>query len=123
MQQTWSLTALTMRVLTKLVTGQASTKNISGPISIAEYAGVSAAIGMAAFLGFLAMISVSLGILNLLPIPILDGGHLFFYLIEMIKGSPVSSAVEAVGQRVGLVMLGGLMFLAFYNDLSRLFTV
>lgn len=122
-QQTWSLTALTMRVLTKLVTGQASTKNISGPISIAEYAGVSAAIGMAAFLGFLAMISVSLGILNLLPIPILDGGHLFFYLIEMIKGSPVSSAVEAVGQRVGLVMLGGLMFLAFYNDLSRLFTV
>ncbi len=122
-QQTWSLTALTMRVLTKLVTGQASTKNISGPISIAEYAGVSAAIGVAAFLGFLAMISVSLGILNLLPIPILDGGHLFFYLIEMIKGSPVSAAVEAVGQRVGLAMLGGLMFLAFYNDLSRLFTV
>lgn len=121
-EQTWNLTTLTVRVLTKLVTGQASTKNISGPISIAEYAGVSAAIGLAAFLGFLAMISVSLGILNLLPIPILDGGHLMFYLIEMIKGSPVSAAFEAAGQRLGIAMLGGLMFLAFYNDLSRLFT-
>lgn len=120
--ETGKLTGLTLRVLWKLVTGRASPKNISGPISIAEYAGLTAAIGLAAFLGFLAMISVSLGILNLLPIPVLDGGHLFYYLIEIIKGSPVSAATEAAGQRLGLLLLAGLMFLAFYNDLTRVFT-
>lgn len=119
-RDTWRFSVLTLRFMAKLVTGQASPKNISGPLSIAEFAGESAAIGLATFLSFLALISLSLGIINLLPIPVLDGGHLFFYLIEIVKGSPVSAAVEALGQRVGLAMLGGLMFLAFYNDITRI---
>lgn len=119
-KQTWKMSALIVRVLWKMVIGEASVKNISGPITIAEFAGLSAMVGVSAFLGFLALISVSLGVMNLLPVPVLDGGHLFFYLIEMIKGSPVSEATEAIGQRIGLAMLGGLMFLAFYNDITRL---
>lgn len=121
-QRTWDMSILTVRVLWKMVTGQASLKNISGPLTIAEYAGVSALIGIAAFLSFLGIVSVSLGVLNLLPVPVLDGGHLLFFLIEIIKGSPLSEAAEAVGQRIGLALLGGLMFLAFYNDLTRLFS-
>lgn len=117
---TWRYTMLTLRFMGKLLTGQASTKNISGPLTIAEFAGESAAVGLSTFLSFLALISLSLGIINLLPIPVLDGGHLFFYMIEIVKGSPVSAAVEAVGQRLGLAMLGGLMFLAFYNDITRI---
>jgi regulator of sigma E protease len=96
-------------------------RNISGPISIAQYAGHSAAIGLAPFLAFLAIVSISLGILNLLPIPILDGGHLMYYLMEFIKGSPVSEQTQLLGQRVGIIMLLLLMGLAFYNDLARLF--
>ncbi len=119
-QNTWRYTVLTLRFMGKLVVGQASPKNISGPLSIAEFAGESAAIGLPTFLSFLALISLSLGIINLLPIPVLDGGHLFFYMIEIVKGSPVSAAVEAVGQRLGLAMLGALMFLAFYNDITRI---
>ena len=118
--KTWEVSILTLKLLWKLVVGEASLKNISGPVTIAEYAGVSAAIGFSAFVGALAIISISIGILNLLPIPVLDGGHLFYYLIEMIKGSPVSEKFEAAGQRVGLVMLAGLMGLAFYNDIYRL---
>ena len=94
--------------------------NISGPISIAQYAGYSAGIGLVAFLGYLALISVSLGVLNLLPIPILDGGHLLYYLIEFIKGSPVSEQAMMFGQRIGVAMLVCVMVLAFYNDLVRL---
>lgn len=119
-QRTWDMSLLTVRVMWKMLTGQASLKNISGPLTIAEYAGVSALIGVAAFLSFLGIVSVSLGVLNLLPIPILDGGHLLFYFIEVLKGGPVSEATEAVGQRIGLAFLGGLMFLAFFNDISRL---
>ncbi|MDH3560276.1 MAG: site-2 protease family protein, partial [Gammaproteobacteria bacterium] len=107
--------------LWKMVRGKASVENLSGPISIARYAGQSAAIGLTAFLGFLAIVSVSLGVLNLLPIPILDGGHLMYYLIEMLKGSPVSEAVQMFGQRVGIILLLLLMSLAFYNDLARFF--
>ncbi|MGI8740152.1 MAG: RIP metalloprotease RseP [Gammaproteobacteria bacterium] len=118
--RTWELSVLTVRVLWKLVTGEASLKNVSGPITIAEYAGVSAAIGVSAFLGALAIFSISIGILNLLPVPILDGGHLLYYFIELVKGSPVSESFEAMGQRIGLAALAGLMALAFYNDFSRL---
>lgn len=118
--KTWDISRLTLRVLWKLVIGEASLKNISGPVTIAEFAGVSALIGVSAFLGALALFSVSIGILNLLPVPILDGGHLMYYLIELIKGSPVSDAAEAVGQRIGFAMLAGLMGLAFYNDIVRL---
>jgi len=118
--KTWEVSILTLKLLWKLVVGEASLKNISGPVTIAEYAGVSAAIGFSAFVGALAIISISIGILNLLPIPVLDGGHLFYYLIEMIKGSPVSEQFEAMGQRIGVVMLAGLMGLAFYNDIYRL---
>lgn len=118
--KTWEVSILTLKLLWKLVVGEASLKNISGPVTIAEYAGVSAAIGFSAFVGALAIISISIGILNLLPIPVLDGGHLFYYMIEMVKGSPVSEKFEAAGQRLGIVMLAGLMSLAFYNDIQRL---
>ena len=120
LHKTWSMTTLTLRTLWAMLTGRASVENISGPISIAQYAGMSATIGLAYFLGFLAVVSISLGILNLLPIPILDGGHLMYYCIELFKGSPVSEATQALGQQVGILMLIGLMVLAFYNDLARL---
>jgi len=118
--KTWEVSILTLKLLWKLVIGEASLKNISGPVTIAEYAGVSAAIGFSAFVAALAIISISIGILNLLPIPVLDGGHLFYYMVEMVKGSPVSEKFQAAGQRVGILMLAGLMSLAFYNDIQRL---
>ncbi|HBS27678.1 MAG TPA: RIP metalloprotease RseP [Gammaproteobacteria bacterium] len=119
-KRTWNMSSLTLRVLWKMVVGEASLKNISGPLTIAEYAGVSATLGLAQFLSFLGIVSVSLGVLNLLPIPVLDGGHLLYYFIEVIKGGPVSQTTEAVGQRMGLALLGCLMFVAFFNDISRL---
>ena len=118
--KTWEISALTLRVMWKLIIGEASLRNISGPVTIAEFAGVSASVGLSAFLGALAIFSISIGILNLLPVPVLDGGHLMYYVIELIKGSPVSETTEALGQRIGLVMLAGLMALAFYNDFLRL---
>jgi regulator of sigma E protease len=118
--KTGDVTVLTLRLMGKLITGEASLKNVSGPITIAEYAGISALVGLAAFLYFLAMVSISLGIINLLPVPILDGGHLLYYFIELIKGSPLSDAAQEFGQRIGLAMLAGLMMLAIYNDLTRL---
>ena len=120
LSKTWEITSLTLRTLWKMLLGQASIENLSGPISIAQYAGYSATIGLATFLGFLAVVSVSLGVLNLLPIPILDGGHLLYYGIELFKGSPLSEAAQLAGQRIGIAMLVGLMMLAFYNDLARL---
>jgi regulator of sigma E protease len=120
--QTYEMSVLTIKLLGKLIVGEASLKNISGPISIAEYAGISAQLGLATFLSTLAIISISIGILNLLPIPILDGGHLMYYLVEMIKGSPVSEALQITGQKIGILMLAGLMTLAFYNDFQRLFS-
>ncbi len=118
--RTWRMSWLTLRVLGKLVVGEASVKNLSGPITIAKYAGMSARIGLEPFLGFLAIISISLGVLNLLPVPMLDGGHLFYYLIEILKGSPVPEQVEIIGQKIGIVLLFGLMSIAIYNDLARL---
>jgi regulator of sigma E protease len=120
LEKTFEITVLTYRTLWKMVLGQASVENLSGPISIARYAGQSAAIGWAAFLGFLGVVSVSLGVLNLLPVPVLDGGHLMFYLVEWVKGSPVSDVAQLMGQKIGIALLLGLMMLAFYNDLSRL---
>jgi regulator of sigma E protease len=119
--KTWEMTTLTLRTLWKMITGKASIENLSGPISIAQYAGQSAAIGLASFLGFLAIVSISLGVLNLLPIPILDGGHLLYYLVELVTGKPVSEAAQIAGQRIGILILLVLMSLAFYNDLARLF--
>ena len=102
-----------------MLTGKVSWKGISGPVTIASYAGQTASIGWLAFISFLALISISLGVLNLLPIPVLDGGHLLYYMVEILKGSPVSEAVMETGQRMGLALLGLLMVVAFYNDFNR----
>ncbi len=117
---TWQMSVLTIRMLWKMLKLEISPKNISGPITIAEYAGKTAQIGLNSFLLFLAVISISLGIINLLPIPMLDGGHLMMYCAEAIKGGPLSENSMVLGQKVGLLILGALMFLAFYNDLARL---
>ncbi|MCL4107992.1 UNVERIFIED_CONTAM: hypothetical protein GTU68_017020 [Idotea baltica] len=118
--ETWDMSIMTLKVMGRLITGEASLKNISGPITIANYAGKSALIGFSAFLTLLAIVSLSLGVLNLLPIPMLDGGHLMYYVIEMVKGSPVSERVEAVGMRIGMSLVGVLMVVAIYNDIGRL---
>lgn len=118
--QTWDNTILTFRMIGKILAGEVSVKNLSGPINIAVYAGYSASAGLARFLDFLAIVSISLGVLNLLPIPVLDGGHLMFYLVEMVRGRPVSDEVMELGQRIGIVLLLLLMSVAFYNDIARL---
>jgi regulator of sigma E protease len=118
--ETWRLTGSTFGLLARMVTGKASVKNLSGPISIAQFANASANRGLSTFLFFLGAISLSLGILNLLPIPVLDGGHLLYYLIELLKGSPVSDQAQVAGQYFGLMALAGLMSLAFVNDILRL---
>jgi regulator of sigma E protease len=120
--QMWDLTATTVQMLGRMLTGQASLSNLSGPISIAQYAQTSAEMGPAWFLYFLGIISLSLGIMNLLPIPILDGGHLLYYLIELVKGSPLSEGAMAAGQYMGMALLVMLMGLAFYNDILRVLT-
>jgi regulator of sigma E protease len=104
----------------QMLNGRASTSNLSGVIGIAQVANASAHMGLSAYLEFLALVSLSLGILNLLPIPILDGGHLLYYLIELVKGSPVSERAMIAGQYVGLLLLFTLMGLAFYNDIHRI---
>ena len=120
--KTWGMSELTLRMLWNVVTGDVSVKNLSGPINIAEYAGFSLRQGALAFLSFLAIVSVSLFVLNLLPIPVLDGGQIVFQLAELAKGSPLSERAQAVGQQIGLALLLVLMSFAFYNDLSRLFS-
>ena len=115
------MSSLTVKSFIGMLKGEVSTKNLGGPISIAQSAGASADRGSVAFLSFLALISISLGILNLLPIPILDGGHLMLYFFEWVNGKPVSEAVQLQGQKIGLILLLALMFFAFFNDLSRQF--
>ena len=117
--RTVEMSFMTLQILGKMVVGEASVKNLSGPITIAKYAGDTADLGIVAFLGFLAVVSVSLGVLNLLPVPLLDGGHVLYYLVEAVKGSPVSESFQIIGQQLGLVLLLGLMGLAFYNDIVR----
>ncbi len=118
--KTWDMSTLTLRVLWKMISGEASLSNISGPITIATYAGVTASIGLVSFISFLAVISVSLGVLNLLPVPMLDGGHLLYYFIEIVKGSPISETFELRGQQVGIAILLLLMSVAIFNDIQRL---
>ena len=120
--KTWDFSILTLKVLGKIITGDASINNLSGPITIAQTAGRSANIGFLYFVKFLAIVSISLGVLNLLPIPVLDGGHLFFYILEAIKGSELSESFMEVGQKIGMVLLLMLMSVAFYVDISRLFS-
>ncbi len=117
---TWRNTAQTFSMLTKMVTGETSTRNLSSVIGIASVANATAHMGLSWFLQFLAVMSLSLAILNILPIPILDGGHLLYYLVELIKGSPVSEQTMIVGQYIGMALLFGLMGLAFYNDIQRM---
>ncbi len=118
--ETWLMSILTLRMLGKMLVLEVSPRNISGPITIAQYAGETARIGIVTFMSFLAIISISLGVLNLLPIPMLDGGHLLFYVFETLIGKPVSERIMLAGQQLGMVLLFGLMCLAFYNDIFRL---
>ncbi len=118
--ETWNMTTLTVQMIVKLVTGQAALENVSGPLTIAQFAGQSASVGIDHYLKFIALISVSLAVLNLLPVPVLDGGHLLFLAVEAIKGSPLSERSQLIGQQIGLALLAGLMGLAFYNDILRL---
>jgi len=122
LDSSWQAGALTVEVLTKMVIGEASVRNLSGPINIAQYAGETVSLGINPFLKFLAIVSISLGIINLLPIPVLDGGHLLYNLIEWVRGRPLSEAAQAFGQQIGIALLLMLMTLAFYNDILRLLT-
>ncbi len=118
--KTWEMSVFSLRMLGRMLVGEVSWRNLSGPVTIADYAGQSAQLGLAPYLTFLALISISLGVLNLLPIPLLDGGHLMYYAIEVLKGSPVSERMMELGQRAGLAVLLFLMAFAFYNDINRL---
>jgi regulator of sigma E protease len=118
--KTWETSVFTLQMLWKMMAGEVSWKNVSGPITIADYAGKSAQMGFSSYLAFLALISISLGVLNLLPIPMLDGGHLMYYVVEIVKGSPLSVRATEIGQQVGMLLLFTLMAFAIYNDVSRL---
>jgi regulator of sigma E protease len=120
-RQTWDMSWFSLRMLGKMLTGDLSWRNLSGPVAIADYAGQSAKVGAFAYVAFLALISVSLGVLNLLPVPVLDGGHLVYYGLEAIKGRPLSERFMQVTQKAGLAAIVGLMAVALFNDLSRLF--
>ena len=120
-QRAWDMTVLQAKMFWRMIIGQVSLKNLSGPLSIAEYAGDSASGGVAAFIGFLVLISLSLGFLNLLPIPILDGGQILYQLAEWVKGSPLSERAQAFGQQLGIGLLLLLMGVALFNDVARQF--
>ena len=120
--KTWDISIFSLKMLGRMLIGEVSWKHLSGPVTIADFAGQSAQMGWISYISFLALISISLGVLNLLPIPLLDGGHLMYYVIEIVKGAPVSERAMELGQRVGLALLLVMMAFAFYNDLNRLFT-
>jgi regulator of sigma E protease len=105
-----------------MLTGDVSWKMMSGPVTIASYAGQSAHMGFKIFIGFLALMSISIGVLNLLPIPVLDGGHLMYYMVEFLTGKPISESVMVVGQKIGMLLIGSMMILAFFNDINRFIT-
>ena len=115
------MSAVTVKLFTQMLSGRSSTEHLSGPITIARFAGQSASLGLSQFLAFLAVLSVSLGLINLLPIPVLDGGHLVYFLIEGITRRPIPERVMMWGQQLGISIIVVLMGLAFYNDLSGLF--
>ncbi len=119
-EKTWQTSVFSLKMLWYMITGKTSWKGISGPVTIATYAGETANMGLKVFLSFIALVSISIGVLNLLPIPVLDGGHLMYYVIEIIKGSPVSEQVMLVGQKIGFGLLGLLMAIAIFNDINRL---
>lgn len=119
-RKTWETSIISLKMMGKMVLGEVSLKNLSGPITIADYAGQSASMGWVAYLTFLALVSISLGVLNLLPIPLLDGGHLLYYAVEFIKGSAVSEKSWEIGQKIGIALLGTMMLFAFYNDINRI---
>lgn len=121
-EKTWDTAIFSLKMLGNMVLGNVSWKGMSGPVTIASYAGQSANMGIKVFIGFLALISISIGVLNLLPIPILDGGYFMYYMIEFFTGKPVSEAAVSVGQRLGFFILGCMMVLALYNDMNRLIT-
>jgi regulator of sigma E protease len=119
--KTWEYATLTIKFFGKLIMGQASLNNISGPVTIAEVAGKTAKIGLQSYIEFLALVSISLGVLNLLPIPVLDGGHLLYYAIEWVRGKPLSERIQAAGLRFGLAVMLLFMLVAMFNDISRVF--
>jgi regulator of sigma E protease len=119
-KKTWDMSIFSLRMMGKMVIGQLSLKNLSGPISIADYAGQSARVGWYAYVGFLALISISLGVLNLMPIPVLDGGHLVYYGLEAIKGKPLSERFMNWTQKAGVGVVLLMMVVAVFNDLNRL---
>ena len=118
--KTGDIAVFSLRMLGRMLLGEVSWKHLSGPVTIADFAGQSASLGWISYLTFLALISISLGVLNLLPIPVLDGGHLMYYIAEIIKGGPLPERVIELGQRIGLALLIMLMAFAFYNDINRL---
>lgn len=118
--KTWDMSLFTLEMMGRMVTGQVSWRNLSGPLTIADYAGQSASLGWISFVGFLALVSVSLGVLNLLPVPLLDGGHLMYYVAEVFTGRPVSERTMEIGARIGMTLLLLLMSFALFNDLQRL---
>lgn len=118
--QTWRMSTLTLRLVERIFTGEISLRNIGGPIRTAEVAGFSAQMGVAAFLSFLAFVSVNLGLINLFPVPVLDGGHLLYFLVEAIRGAPLSERAQALGQQLGLTLLALLIGIVFYNDITSL---
>ncbi len=118
--QTWDTAAMSLSMMGRMIVGEVSVKNLSGPVTIADFAGQSARMGWSHYIRFLALISISLGVLNLLPVPVLDGGHLLYYVIEIIKGGPVSERIMEIGQQIGMALLAALMAFAFYNDINRL---
>ena len=119
-EETWEKSSFSLVMMGKMLTGEVSWRNLSGPVTIADYAGQSARMGIDYYLKFLALVSISLGILNLLPVPVLDGGHLMYHMIEIIKRGPVSERFMEIGQQIGLALLLLLMAFAFYNDINRL---